>query len=99
MTDDRDGFYLWVDQGLGSNHNVGLLCSAFEHAEVDAPEQSEITAYYSRNLSEYSRLHCGNTQTNLDDGDNSTAFLVQFTNSFDNHAHGANCNHGPNSPN
>ncbi|MFT5199933.1 MAG: hypothetical protein ACI87O_002607 [Planctomycetota bacterium] len=30
------------------------------------------------------------TQTDLDDGDDSTAFLVQFTNFFGSHAHGVN---------
>ncbi len=87
---DRDGFYLWLDRGVDLNNSVGLLYSTFEHAEVGAPEQSEFTAYYSRNLTEYSRLRVGVTMTELDDGDDSTALLVQFTNFFGSHAHGVN---------
>ncbi|MDF1836804.1 MAG: hypothetical protein P1V35_02950 [Planctomycetota bacterium] len=90
LDSDRDGFYLWVDRGFDQNNSVGVLYSAFEHAEDGAPEQSELTAYYSRNLTEYSRLRVGVTMTETDDGDDSTALMVQFTNFFGSHAHGVN---------
>ncbi|MFT5288749.1 MAG: hypothetical protein ACI82F_000806 [Planctomycetota bacterium] len=90
LDSDRDGYYLWVDHGFDLNHSVGLLYSTFEHQELGAPEQSEITAYYTRQLTEYSRLRLGVTQTDLDDGDDFTAFTVQFTNFFGSHAHGVN---------
>ncbi|MCA9000804.1 MAG: hypothetical protein KDB61_02690 [Planctomycetes bacterium] len=86
----RNGYYLWVDRGLDTHNSMGLLYSTFEHAEVGAPKQSELTAYYTRNLTEYSRLRFGVTRTTLDDGNDSTALMVQFTNFFGSHAHGVN---------
>ncbi|MCP5021770.1 MAG: hypothetical protein GY930_08325 [bacterium] len=90
LDDDRDGFYFWLDRGFDLNNSVGLLYSTFEHAEAGSPQQTEITAYYTRHLTEYSRLRFGVSMTDVDDGDDSTALLVQFTNFFGSHAHGVN---------
>lgn len=88
--DDVFGSYVWVDRAFGRRDSVGLLYSAFEHPEPGKPEDGELTLYYTRNLSEFSRLRFAVTQLDSDEGGDSTALLVQFTNYFGPHSHGVN---------
>lgn len=90
VDDDRSGFYVWADHKMSERNSLGVLYSEFEHTEAEAPSESEIVLYYSRNLTEFSRLRFGVSLNDPDEGDESTAFLVQFTNFFGSHAHGVN---------
>jgi len=88
--DDAVGYYGWIDRAFDQRNSFGLLYSAFEHPEPSKPEDSELTLYYSRSLSEYARLRFAVTQVDRDEGGDSTTFLVQYTNFFGPHSHGVN---------
>lgn len=90
LDDERYGFYLWAERRLSQQNHVGLLYSQFEHAEDDAPTDTEITAYWSHYFSEFSRLRIGASHLDSEDGNDSTRVLVQLTAFFGPHAHGVN---------
>ncbi|HRV81365.1 MAG TPA: hypothetical protein P5218_08015, partial [Planctomycetota bacterium] len=87
---NRSGYYVWGEHAFNKFHSAGLLYSEFEQAAAGAPSDSELVAYYTRNLTEFSRLRFGVSYADPEDGNDSTAFLVQFTNFFGSHAHGVN---------
>ncbi len=90
LNDSRTGLYVWGERALNAEHSLGLLYSAAEHPEFGTPDETETVAYYSRNLSEFSRLRFGLRFAESDEDGDSTALLVQFTNFFGSHAHGVN---------
>ncbi|MEZ5974582.1 MAG: hypothetical protein R3E96_06995 [Planctomycetota bacterium] len=90
LDSNRSGYYLWAQHAWDQYHSAGLLYSEFEHAEAGSPKDSEIVAWYSRNLTEMSRLRFGVRYADSDESGDSTALLVQFTNFFGSHAHGVN---------
>ena len=90
LDDDRSGFYVWADHQMSERNSIGVLFSDFEHPEEGAPSESEIVAYYTRNLTELSRLRFGVSLNDSDEDGETTAFLVQYTNFFGSHAHGLN---------
>ena len=74
------GYYAWAEHGLDARNAIGVLFSNFEHPEEGAPDDSELTLYYTHHLSELSRLRFSLTQLDSHAGDDETALLVQFTN-------------------
>jgi hypothetical protein len=89
LDDDVSGYYLWADREWSERDSAGLLFSRFEHPEAGKPEDSELTLYYTRMLSERSRLRFAvSTLDSGDPGNDATAFVVQFTNFFGAHEHG-----------
>lgn len=90
LDDAVDGYYVALDRKWSARDSAGLLYSAFEHPARGAPSDSELTLYYTRNLTEFSRLRFGVTLADRDEGSNSTLVTVQFTNLFGAHAHGIN---------
>ena len=89
LDDDAHGFYLWADYAWNAYNSFGTLWSRVEHPEPGLPSDDEVTVYYTRNLSEFSRLRLGVRLLDSDEGDE-TAFLVQWTNFLGPHAHGVN---------
>ena len=89
LDDDAGGFYLWADYAWNQYNAVGTLWSRVEHPEPGLPEADEVVLYYTRNLSEFSRLRFGVSFLDADEGDE-TALLVQWTNFLGAHAHGVN---------
>lgn len=87
---DVFGYYAWIDRQFGRTNSAGVLYSAFEHPEEEKPEDSELTLYYTRNLSEFGRLRFAVTQYDSDEGGDATRLLVQYTNFMGAHAHGVN---------
>jgi len=92
LDDDVFGNYLWVERVMNERDSMGVLFSSFEHPEEEKPEDSELTLYYTRKLTEASRLRFALTQMDSDEEGDTTAFTIQFTNFFGPHlcAHGVN---------
>ena len=90
LDDDVSGYYVWAEHGLDMDNAFGVLLSTYEHPEEDAPEDTELTLYYTHQLSEFSRLRFALTQVDSHTGDDETALMVQFTNFIGTHAHGVN---------
>ena len=91
LDDDVSGYYLWADHGWNERENAGVLYSAFEHPEADKPEDTELTLYYSRKLSEFSRVRFAVSALDAGEpGGDQTQFLVQWTNIIGAHGHGVN---------
>jgi len=88
--DDVSGFYVWGERRFDVKQSVGVLFSSFEHPEPGAPSEDEVTAYYTRNMSEYARLRFAASQLWSDEDGDSTRLLVQLTTYFGPHAHGVN---------
>jgi len=90
VDDDVSGFYLWADHQWDQFNSAGVLYSQFEHPEEEKPEDSELTVYYTHNLSEFGRLRGGVVFNDSDEAEDSTRYVVQWTNWFGPHAHGLN---------
>ena len=90
LDDDVFGAYAWAERQFSKRDSIGVLYSMFEHPEADKPEDSELTLYYTRHLTEASRIRFALTQYDSDEGGDSTGFMIQFTNFFGPHAHGVN---------
>lgn len=90
LDDDVAGFYVWGERRFDQRHAAGLLFSQFEHPEADAPEDLEVTAYYTRNMTEFARLRFALSQLDSDEDGDATRALVQLTTYFGPHAHGVN---------
>ena len=59
-----------------------------ERPEAGLADQSEVTVYWSRMLTEQSRLRLALVQSDVDGGDDVPTALVQFTNFLGPHSHG-----------
>jgi len=90
LDDDVAGYYVWGERRFDVKQSAGLLFSSFEHPEADAPTEDEVTAYYTRHLSEFARLRFAASQRWSDEDGDSTRLLVQLTTYFGPHAHGVN---------
>lgn len=88
--DDVTGFYVWGERRFDAKHSAGVLFSSFEHPEPGAPTEDEVTAYYTRYMSEFARLRFAASQLWSDEDGDSTRLLVQLTTYFGPHAHGVN---------
>jgi hypothetical protein len=87
LDDDVTGYYAWIERALDEQDALGLLVSGFEHPEAGRPEDTELTLYYTRQLSRASRLRFAVSNLDTDEGGDETSFLVQFTNFFGAHVH------------
>jgi hypothetical protein len=87
---DVSGFYVWGERRFDVKQSAGVLFSSFEHPEAGAPTEDEVTAYYTRYLSEFARLRFAASQLWSDEDGDSTRLLVQLTTYFGPHAHGVN---------
>jgi hypothetical protein len=88
--DDVAGFYVWGERRFDARQSAGVLFSSFEHPEPGAPSEDEVTAYTTRNMSEFARLRFAASQLWSDEDGDSTRLLVQLTTYFGPHAHGVN---------
>ncbi|MCP3919891.1 MAG: hypothetical protein GY711_30545 [bacterium] len=90
LDDDVSGFYAWGERRFGAKSSAGILYGQLEHPEEGTPSDNEVTAYYTRNLSEYARLRFAVSQLDADDGGDETRLLIQLTTFAGPHAHGVN---------
>lgn len=90
LNDERFGYYLWGERRFDIRYSAGLLYSSFEHADEGAPQSKEITAYLTKNFSEFARLRVGASHLDDEEGPDSTRFMIQLTSFFGPHAHGVN---------
>jgi hypothetical protein len=90
LDDDVAGYYVWGERRFDVKQSAGVLFSSFEHPEAGAPGEDEVTAYYTRNMSEFARLRFAASQRWSDEDGDSTRLLVQLTTYFGPHAHGVN---------
>ncbi len=88
--DERGGYYGWMERRVDPQNTLGLLVSSFEHLEHETTEATQMTAYYTRNFSEFSRLRFALSHATIDEAEDSTRFMVQLTTFFGPHAHGVN---------
>ncbi len=90
VDENKSGYYLWAERRASIQNTYGVLFSAFEHLEADDTDETQITAYYTRNFSEFARLRFAVSHASIDEAEDSTRFLVQLTTFFGPHAHGVN---------
>ena len=88
--DERSGYYVWAERRADIQNTYGVLLSSFEHLEADPTDETQVTAYYTRNLSEFARLRFAASHASIDQAEDSTRFMVQLTTFFGPHAHGVN---------
>jgi hypothetical protein len=90
LDDEGLGFYVWAERRIDVTNTVGVLYDLLERPESGAPQDQEITAYYTRYFSEFARLRFALSHLDAEAADDSTRFLVQLTTFFGPHAHGVN---------
>ena len=90
VDDDKSGYYVWAERRMDIQNTFGVLYSSFEHLEAEDTTEDQITAYYTRNFSEFARLRFAVSHASIEDAEDSTRFLVQLTTFFGPHAHGVN---------
>lgn len=88
--DSAVGHYLWAERRMDVTNTVGVLLSSYERLEGDNPLTTEVTAYYTRYFSEFSRLRFALSHADNEGAEDSTRALVQLTTFFGPHAHGVN---------
>jgi hypothetical protein len=88
--DDVAGFYAWGERRFDQRNAIGVLFGSFEHPEPGTPNEDEITAYYTRNLSEFARLRLAVSHYESDEDGDATRVLLQLTTFLGPHAHGVN---------
>ena len=87
---ERSGAYVWAEHRADVQNTYGLLVSSFEQLDAESNDQTQLTAYYTRHLSEYARLRFAVSHASIEQAEDSNRFLVQLTTFFGPHAHGVN---------
>lgn len=90
LDDDAAGWYLFADYGWNPNHGAGLQWSLAELPEAGLPEVNEYDAYFTWHMTELRRLRFGVTLQDVENGNDSVRFAIQFTNFIGVHSHGVN---------
>lgn len=88
--DEQGGFYVFGDWQWDRQNSVGVQWSQVELPLDGSPDANEIDVYYTRSFSEFHRLRFAITQSDVDDGADSTRFAIQYTAFVGAHGHGVN---------
>lgn len=84
------GYYAYLDHAWDRFESAGLQVSQAELADGSRSRASEIELYYTRGLSEFQRLRFGVGVADMEDGEDSVRFVVQYTGIVGPHGHGVN---------
>jgi hypothetical protein len=88
QNDTLFGGYAFAEYGWDAYHSVGVQ---YSQAQItDDLDAQEYDIHYTRNFSEFHRLRFTVAETNVEEGDDSTRFLVQYTAFVGAHGHGVN---------
>lgn len=90
LDDDVSGFYVWGERRFDQFNSAGVLFGSFEHPEEEKPTDDEITAYYTRNMSEFARVRVFATFEDSEEAGETTTVGIQLTGYFGPHSHGVN---------
>ena len=88
--DPVSGSYAWLDRKWNARISSGLLFSTFEQPEPGSPRESEYTLYWTRHLTEFSRLRLALSHIEREQGADDQRLMLQFTNYIGAHGHGLN---------
>ncbi|QDU85993.1 hypothetical protein Pla163_31400 [Planctomycetes bacterium Pla163] len=88
--DDVAGYYAWGERRFDRFNSAGVLLGSYEHPEEGTPTEDELTAYYTRNMSEFARVRLFATLNDSEEDGDTTTVGVQLTGYFGPHSHGVN---------
>ncbi|MAB79494.1 MAG: hypothetical protein CMJ89_09100 [Planctomycetes bacterium] len=88
--EDVNGAYTWLERQWTRYDMAGFLYSGFEHPEPGTPFDSEYALYYTRFLTELSRLRFQVSYYDREVDSDEIAFIIQFTNVLGTHGHAFN---------
>lgn len=90
LDDDGMGYLAFVDYAWTRNDSAGIEVSSAELADTAGSDVHEVSAYYTRMLSEFHRLRFQATGFDNDGGSDSVRFAIQYTAFVGAHGHGVN---------
>ena len=84
------GYYAFADYAFNLRDSVGVQYSDVELAREGNPNADQVELYFTRQLSEFQRIRFALSRFDIDGGEDTTAFLVQYTGFVGAHSHGIN---------
>ena len=84
------GYFAFLDHGWNRFNSAGFQYSEAELPDAGSTRASEIELYYRHGLSEFHRLRFGVGFADMEAGEDSVRFVVQYTGVLGAHGHGVN---------